>query len=147
MLAHLLFGDGEQGTALPYSRSLLGAVSGLATTESLPCSGDPSWAPGVGGRQREVRVLLGVLQIKDIRRSEAKGRETRRENFREVKTSLHMPLTTPCNLNPVPYVATSQLWEQVSHLTSSRLGPSPVDWLLSEQLPFCPFMEISVYTH
>lgn len=57
MLAYLLFGDGEQGTAFPYSRSLLGAVSGLAIAESLPCSGDPSWAPGVGGEQREGLVL------------------------------------------------------------------------------------------
>lgn len=61
-----------------------------------------------------VRGLLGVLQIKGIRRSEAKGRETHRENFREVRTSLHMPLTTLCHLNPVPYLASSQLWEQVT---------------------------------
>lgn len=57
MLAHLLFGNGEQGTTFPYSRSLLGAVSGLASTEYPPCSGDPSWAPGVGGGQREGLVL------------------------------------------------------------------------------------------
>lgn len=47
MLAHLLFGNGEQGTTFPYSRSLLGAVSGLASTESPPCSGDPAGHPGL----------------------------------------------------------------------------------------------------
>lgn len=47
MLADLL-GAGDQGTALPCSGSLLGAVSGLLPTLSLQCSGGSK--PGTRGR-------------------------------------------------------------------------------------------------